>query len=281
MKFGKIVKAVAVSLVVGALALSSIGAQTGKTLVFGFAPGPYSDLFKLAVKPTLEKQGYKIQITEFTDWVQPDVALGNGSIDANLFQHSLYLAQFAKDHNLKLSPVIDVPTAGLGIYSNKIKKIADLKKGDVLALPNDATNLARSLRFLASLKLLTFKKDISPTTASEKDIDQNPLGLVIRPLDAAQLPRSLDSVTVAVISGNYAIDAGLKLSEALELEILDESIKNVFAVRTEDLDKQWVKDLAAAVQSDYFATIATDPNQIFSAFQKPQWLIDKLKSAKK
>jgi D-methionine transport system substrate-binding protein len=269
------------SLTLGALLLVGVGAQTGKTLTFGFAPGPYSDLFKAAIQPGLEKKGYKIQIKEFTDYVQPDLALGNGSIDANLYQHSLYLAQFSKDHNLKLSPVIIVPTVGLGLYSNKIKSISELKKGDVVTIANDATNLARALRFLAALNIITFKKDISPTTASEKDIDQNPLGLVFTPLEAAQLPRTLDSATASVVNGNYAIAAGLKLTDALKLEVLDENIKNLIAVRTEDLDKQWVKDIKAVVESDEFAKVIDDPKYIFGGFQKPQWLVDKLKAAKK
>jgi hypothetical protein len=130
------------TLCIGCFAIQGLRAQAGKTLTFGFVPGPYSDLFKTAVQPGLVKKGYRIQIREFSDYVQPDLALGNGGIDANLFQHTLYLTQFAKDHNLKLAPVISVPTAGQGLYSHKIKSIDALKRGDVVTLSNDATNLA-------------------------------------------------------------------------------------------------------------------------------------------
>lgn len=256
----------------GLFAATGLNAQAGKKLIFGFVPGPYSDLFKTAVEPGLVKKGYKIQIREFSDYVQPDLALGNGGIDANLFQHTLYLNQFAKDHNLRLAPVISVPTAGQGLYSKKIKSIDQLKRGDIVTLSNDSTNLARTLRFLARLGLVTFKPGISPTTASEKDIDQNPRGLVFKLLEAAQLPRTLDSATASVINGNYAISAGMDVHSALKLEDLDENTKNVFAVRSADLDQPWVKDLKEVVQSREFAAAMDSPKLGYRSFQKPLWM---------
>lgn len=243
-----------------------------KTIVFGIAPGPYGDLIKQGIKPGLEKKGYKIELKEFSDYVQPNLALANGALDANLFQHRPYLEKFSADKGLKLSPVINVPTAGLGFYSNKVKSIKDLKKGDVITLANDPTNLARALRFLAKLELLTIKKDVDPTKASEKDIDQNPKGLSFKPLEAAQLPRTLDSSTASVVNGNFAIAAGLKLSDALELEDLDENIKNLIAVRTEDLDKPFVRDIKTVVESEEFLSVINDPNRIFFSFQRPEWI---------
>lgn len=257
-------------LLVAGLSLSSFAAD--KTIIFGISPGPYGDLIKQAIQPGLEKKGYKVEIKEFSDYVQPNLALSNGAIDANLFQHRLYLDKFSADKGLKLSPVINVPTAGLGLYSHKVKSINDLKKGDVITLANDPTNLARALRFLAKLDLLTIKKDIDPTTASEKDIDQNPKGLVFKPLEAAQLPRTLDSSAASVVNGNFAIAAGLKLSDALKLEELDENIKNLIAVRTEDLDKPFVKDIKAVVESDEFLSVIDDPKRVFKSFQRPEWI---------
>lgn len=264
------------------VALSApVAAQiTPNVIVFGVAPGPYGDLIKTAIAPGLEKKGYKVVLKEFSDYVQPNLALANGDIDANLFQHRLYLEKFSADKGLKLSPVINVPTAGLGLYSHKVKSIDALKAGDVVTLANDPTNLARALRFLAKLGLLTLKKDIDPLTASEKDIDQNPRGLVFKPLEAAQLPRTLDSATAAVINGNYAIAAGISLSSALELEVLDENIKNLVAVKTADLDKPFVKDTKAVIESPDFLIIVDDPKHIFKDFQKPDWLKAKATAAK-
>jgi D-methionine transport system substrate-binding protein len=270
-------------LAVLALGIGAASAQiTPKTIVFGVAPGPYGDLIKAAIQPGLEKKGYKVVLKEFSDYVQPNLALGNNSIDANLFQHRLYLEKFSADKGLKLSPVINVPTAGLGIYSNKIKSLDQLKKGDVVTLANDPTNLARALRFLAHEGLLTFKKDIDPVKASEKDIEQNPRGLVFKPLEAAQLPRTLDSAAVSVVNGNFAIAAGLRLSDAIKLEQLDESIKNLVAVKTADLDKPFVQDIKQVIDSPEFLATVEDPKHIFKDFQKPDWLAAKAaKAAKK
>jgi len=263
------------SLAAISLAPSASAQITPKTIVFGVAPGPYIDLLKVAIQPGLEKKGYKIVYKEFSDYVQPNLALANGSIDANLFQHRLYLEKFSADKGLKLSPVINVPTAGLGLYSNKIKAVNQLKKGDIVTLANDPTNLARALRFLAKLGVLTFKKDIDPLTASEKDIEQNPLGLVFKPLEAAQLPRTLDSATASVVNGNYAIAAGLSLSSALKLEELDENIKNLVAVKTEDLNKPFVQDIKQVIESPEFLAAVDDPKNVFKEFQKPDWLKEK------
>ena len=269
-------------LAVLALGIGAASAQiTPKTIVFGVAPGPYGDLIKAAIQPGLEKKGYKVVLKEFSDYVQPNLALANNSIDANLFQHRLYLEKFSADKGLKLSPVINVPTAGLGIYSNKIKSLDHLKKGDVVTLANDPTNLARALRFLAHEGLLTFKKDIDPVRASEKDIEQNPRGLVFKPLEAAQLPRTLDSAAASVVNGNFAIAAGLRLSDAIKLEQLEESIKNLVAVKTADLDKPFVQDIKQVIESPEFLATVEDPKHIFKDFQKPNWLAAKASKAAK
>ncbi|KHT38985.1 MetQ/NlpA family ABC transporter substrate-binding protein [Pectobacterium brasiliense] len=251
------------------LALASSDPQT---ITFGVAPGPYGDMVNLAIKPELVKKGYKVVVREFSDYVQPNLALANGSIDANLFQHTLYLEKFAADKGLKISPLITVPTASMGFYSKKIKSLDELKKGDVVTLSNDATNLARGLRFLQSIGLVTIKADIDPTKASEKDILENPSGLVFKPMEAAQLPRTLDSVTASLVNGNFALASGMKLSSAIKLETLDENLKNIIAVRTDDLDKPFVKDTKAIVESPAYAAVINDPALMYSQFQKPEWM---------
>ncbi|GKW09847.1 MetQ/NlpA family ABC transporter substrate-binding protein [Pectobacterium sp. IFB5596] len=243
-----------------------------QTITFGVAPGPYGDMVNLAIKPELVKKGYKVVVREFSDYVQPNLALANGSIDANLFQHTLYLEKFAADKGLKISPLIIVPTASMGFYSKKIKSLDELKKGDVVTLSNDATNLARGLRFLQSMGLITIKADIDPTKASEKDILENPRGLVFKPMEAAQLPRTLDSVTASLVNGNFALASGMKLSSAIKLETLDENLKNIIAVRTDDLDKPFVKDTKAIVESPAYAAVINDPALMYSQFQKPEWM---------
>jgi D-methionine transport system substrate-binding protein len=243
------------------------------TIVFGVAPGPYGDMVKQAIAPSLKEKGYKVVVREFSDYVQPNMALANGSIDANLFQHSLYFDKFTADKNLKLAKLITVPTAGMGIYSHKVKSLDELKKGDIVTLSNDPTNLARGLRFLQSMELITIKENIDPTKASERDIATNPKGLVFKSLEAAQLPRTLDSASAALVNGNFAIAAGLKLSSALKQEHLDENLKNIIAVRAEDADKRFAKDIVETVKSPAYEKAIDDPQNIFNAFQKPDWMV--------
>lgn len=282
MSYGKKTGWVAVILAALAFVSGSVFAESQK-LVVGVAPGPYGDLIRYAIKPFLEKKGYAIEIKEFSDYVQPNLALNNGDLDANLFQHVRYLKKFSADKGLNLTEVITIPTAGLGIYSRKITaKNADdlktkLKKGDTITLANDPTNLARALGLLQKHGLITLKGAIDPTKASEKDIDQNPYGLVVQPIEAAQLPRSLDSVTLSVVNGNYAIAAGIPLSSAIIKEELVEELKNLVAVRTADIDKPFVKDIKEVIQSVDFKTVVEDPKHVFKDFQRPAWYVEKWK----
>ena len=229
-------------------------------------------MVKQAIAPSLKEKGYKVVVREFSDYVQPNMALSNGSIDANLFQHSLYFDKFTADKGLKLTRLLAVPTAGMGFYSRKISSLDELKKGDIVTLSNDPTNLARGLRFLQSLGLITIKDNIDPTKASERDIATNPKGLVFKPLEAAQLPRTLDGVTASLVNGNFAIAAGLKLSSALKQEQLDENLKNIIAVRTEDADKPFAKDIVEVVKSPAYRAVIDDPKNVYNAFQKPEWM---------
>lgn len=246
-----------------------------KEIRFGVSPGPYGDLITQAIKPSLEKKGYKVSLVQFQDYVQPNLALANKETEANLFQHQLYLEKFSADRGLKLSSIVNVPTAGLGIYSNKIKSLKELKKGDEVTLSQDPTNLARGLRFLQKEGIVKLKPDVDPTKATERDIAENPYGLRFTLLEAAQIPRSLGSATIALVNGNFAIAAGLKLSDAIVLEKLDENIKNVVAVRSEDLNKPFVKDIQEAVRSEAFQKVVQDPKNIFSSFQAPTWYVEK------
>lgn len=259
--------------VAAALSLAPLArASAQQDLVFGVSPGPYGDMVRKALKPSLEKKGYRVSVKEFSDYVQPNLALANGSITANLFQHSVYLAKFAADKGLKLSPILSVPTAGAGIYSRRVRSIAELKAGDELVLSNDPTNLARHLRFLQKAGLLKLRPGADAAKVSEKDIAENPRQLRFRPIEAAQAPRALDSVAAVVVNGNFAISAKIPLSSALVTEQLDEELKNVVAVRTEDLEKPFAKDIRAVLESAEFRAAIDDPSGIFKDFQKPAWM---------
>ncbi|OMF24808.1 hypothetical protein BK133_22185 [Paenibacillus sp. FSL H8-0548] len=240
-----------------------------KSLKIGATAGPYSDMVNKAIKPLMEEKGYKIEIVEFNDYVQPNKSLDNGSIDANLFQHIIYLNKFAQDNKLELSSVISVPTAPMGLYSNTIKSIDDIKEGSSLTIANDPANLARSLLLLQDIGLVTIKDDADPATISDKDIENNVKNLKITSLEAAQLPRTLDSSNLSVVAGNFALAAGMDLTSALQLENMSENYRNVVAVRTTDAESQFAKDLKEVIES---AEFEQKIDEQFQGFSKPEWM---------
>lgn len=244
-------------------------ASSSKKIRFGSTAGPYSDMVRKAIAPILEKKGYTVEVTEFGDYVQPNLALAEGSIDANLFQHEVYLKKFAADKNLQLSPVIKVPTGPAGIYSNKFKSIDEIADGASIAIPNDPANLSRALGILEKNGLITIKPDADPLKISEKDIAENKKNLKVTPMEAAQLPRALDGQDLAVVPGNFALAAKMDLNSALALEVMPEHYLNLVAVKTADLDKQFVKDIKEAVESPEFEKTIDEQ---FKGFFKPDWM---------
>lgn len=213
------------------------------TKVVGVAPGPYGDMATKVISPLLEKKGFKLTTKLFNDYVQPNKALASGQIDADLFQHTSYLEKFAADNDLKLSVVEEVPTLGMGIYSKKLKSLDDLEDGATVAIANDASNLARTLQLLAANNLITLKGDIDETKATVDDIATNPKNLTFKTLDAAQLVRSMDTVDIALVPGNYSWAADLDPADALALEKLKENYKNVFVVQTDEIDSDFAQEL--------------------------------------
>ena len=240
-----------------------------KDIVVGVCAGPYGDMFKDAIQPSLEKKGYKVTIKEFSDYVQPNKALANKEIDVNMFQHSVYLKKFATGNKLELTAITEIPTAGMGVYSNKVKSLDELKEGALVTLPDDPTNLTRALKVLAAAGLVKINPKVDIATATEKDLSENSKKLKFKLIEAPQLPRTLDSADLAVVNGNYAISAGLSVSEAIYNEKLSERYVNVIAVRTADADAQLSKDIREIVKSSEFKSVIDDPKGQYSYFQKP------------
>ena len=245
-------------------------ASDDKTLTFGATAGPYSDMLKKAIIPGLEEKGYKVEVTEFGDYIQPNNALNSGDIDANLFQHIVYLENFAKENNMELSNLIVVPTAPLGIYSSKFESINDIADGSAVTIPNDPVNAARALLVLEANGLVEIDPNVEPLKASEKDIVENPKNLVVTPIEAAQLPRSVDSADLAAVPGNFAIAASMNLTDALVLEDMPDQFRNVVAVKTENKDKQFAKDIIEVIESEQFEKVIDSDFQGFiSAYPNP------------
>jgi len=239
-----------------------------KEIRFGATAGPYADQVRYGIKPLLEKRGYKVTIVEFSDYVQPNLALADGAIDANAFQHVVYLKKFSADRKLQLSELVQVPTAPIGIYSHKHKTLAEVKSGATVSLPNDPTNLARAIAILRQIGWITLKPNTDAVRATERDIEGNPLNLKLIQLEAAQLPRSLDDVDYAFVNGNFALASGLKLTSSLALEKIPDYYMNLVAVRTVDLSKPFVADIRDAYRSAEFKTVT---QQRFAGFVTPAY----------
>ena len=240
-----------------------------KNLVIGGTAGSNTDQLKAGIVPLLEKKGYKVKLVEFNDYVQPNLALAQGSLDANFFQHQVYLKKFAADQKLDITELVQGPIAPMGVYSTKRKTLAEAKEGDRVTLPNDPSNLARALVLLEQNKLITIKAGIDPLRASEKDVAENPKKLKFIPLEAAQLPRSLGDTEYAIVNGNFAISSGLKLTEAVVLEKTPDYYLNVVAVKTADKNTQWAKDIAEAYRSKEFKAVVGSK---FQGYAKPSFL---------
>lgn len=243
-------------------------AKAPKELVIGTSAGPYADQVKLGIKPILEKQGYKVKLVEFNDYIQPNFALAEGSLDANIFQHVIYLTKFSTEHKLQLSELVKVPTAPIAIYSKKHKTLNDVKEGTTIALPNDPTNQARALVLLDQLGWIKLRDKYDPVRASEKDIATNTKKIKLIPLEAAQLPRSLQDTDYSFVNGNYALASGLKLKDALATEKISSNYANLVAVRTADKDKQFARDIAAAYRSHEFLEVT---NKHFADYAKTDY----------
>lgn len=247
-------------LVLGALAAalgllgSAVQAQSPakKELTIGTTAGSNIEVLKRGIQPQLEQKGYKVKLVEFSDYVQPNHALAQGSLDANFFQHIIYLKNFAEKNKLDLVEIAQGPIAPLGLYSQKRKTLAEVKEGDRIAVPNDPTNLARTFVFLEQYGLIKAKTGVDPLKVTERDIAENPKKLKFVPLEAAQLPRALQDTEFSVINGNFAISSGLKLQDAVALEKTPDYYLLVAAVRSPDRDTPWARDLAAAFKTPFF-----------------------------
>ena len=191
-------------------------AETDNVITVGASPTPHAEILN-AVKDDLAQAGYTLEVKEYNDYILPNTALQDGELDANYFQHITYLNDFNQENGTDLVSVAEIHFEPFGLYSEKVTDVADLPDGAVVAVPNDTTNEARALLLLQQEGLIKLK-DGAGISATVLDIEENPKNLQIQEVEAAQVPRTLPEVDLAAINGNYALNAGLNVADAIATE---------------------------------------------------------------
>ena len=225
-----------------------------KVITVAASPSPHAQILTEAVAGVLEKDGYTLEVKEFTDYVQPNNVVENGEIDANYFQHQPYLDDFNAENNTHLVSVVAVHYEPFGIYSKQHASLDELAEGAVISVPNDTTNETRALQLLQAQGIITLKEDAG-LNATKADIVDNPYNVDIQEIEAAALPPTLDSADFAVINGNYAIPAGLNVAnDALACEDAAseaaQTFANIIAVKEGAEDSEKIQALVKAITSD-------------------------------
>ena len=258
MKFKKLAVPFAI-LAFASLALAGCGnssssstkpSETKKEIKIGATAGPHAEVAE-AVAKEAQKQGLNVKVVEFTDYITPDKALASGDIDLNSYQHKPFLDNFNKQKNYDLVPISKTILMRMGVYSDKVKDVKDIKDGGIVAIPNDPTNGGRGLVLLEKAGLIKLKDGVG-FKATIADIAENPKNLQFKELEAAQLPRSLADVDAAAITMNYVMSAGLDVKkQGIFLESKDEPLAvMVLAARNKDKDDQTYKKIADIFRSE-------------------------------
>ena len=222
------------------------------TIKVGATPTPHAEILT-QVKEQLAAEGVNLEIVEYTDYVQPNLAVESGELDANYFQHQPYLDDFNAENDTHIVTVAAIHYEPLGIYPGKTATLDALADGAQIAVPNDTTNEARALLLLEANGIITLKEGVG-MSATKIDIVENPKNVEIIEIEAAQVPRSLADVDLGVINGNYALEAGLKGSDALATEDKDsiaaDTYANVVCVKEGNEQNEAIQKLVAAMQSE-------------------------------
>lgn len=227
----------------------------------GTSPGPYSELFLEAVKPILEKEGYQIEQTEFTELIQADVALTEGAIDLNVDQHTAYLNNFNENKAAQLVGITPIPTVPAGLFPGRKTNLEEVKEHDKIGIPDDASNTARAFNLLQKAGWIKLKEGVDPVKATKEDIESNPKNLELIQMSSAQIPRSLADLDYAVIPGSIVYSAKLEPNDSLLSEDVLKEYELVATVDEKNSESDWAKDVVKAYHSDTFKNYLMEHNQ--------------------
>lgn len=235
--------------------------QTKKEISMGVSPGPYNDLFKDAVMPILESEGYKVKLVNFPHLLESDVALSEGSIDLTVAQHTAYMDVFNSQRKANLKPVVHVPSVPAAIFSNKYTSLQQVFAGAKVAIPQDASNAARSYNLLEKAGWIKLKENANPIIVSKNDIAQNIAGIDIIEMDSANIPRVMNEVDFAVIPGSIVYSANIDSNKALLLETIIPDLEIMVVVNGGNENSQWAQDIKRIYQSQQFKDYMKEHNQ--------------------
>lgn len=228
------------------------GATDMKVLKIGASTVPHAEILEF-VKPMLAEEGIDLQITEYTDYVIPNTAVESHELDANYFQHVPYMDSFNEENGTHLVSAVAVHYEPMGLFAGKTAALADLADGATIAVPNDPTNEARALLLLQQEGLIKVKDGVG-LNATPNDIVENPKNIKFFEAEAAAVARSLQDVDFAIVNGNYALEAGLKVTDALAVESKDseaaQTFANIVSVYDGDQEKPEIQALAKALTSE-------------------------------
>ena len=253
MKKKVLVSVLTAALVLGTLTSCGAGKKDDGTITVAASATPHAEILE-QVKPILAEQGYTLEVTVFNDYVQPNQVVESGEYDANYFQHIPYLDSFNEEQGTHLVNAGGIHYEPFGIYPGTKGSLSDIAEGDTIAVPNDTTNEARALLLLQDNVILTLKEGVG-LTATVRDIEENPYGVEIQELEAAQVPRVKDEVAFMVLNGNYAMEAGFSVAkDAVAYEQSDseaaQTYVNVIAVKEGNENNAGIKALVEALKSD-------------------------------
>ena len=240
---------------------SKVDNQTKKEISMGVSPGPYNDLFKDAVKPILEAEGYKVKLVNFPHLLESDVALSEGSIDLTVAQHTAYMDVFNSQRKANLKPVVHVPSVPAAIFSNKYTSIRNVFSGAKIGIPQDASNAARSYNLLEKAGWIKLKPNTNPIIVSKNDIAENIAGVDIVEMDSANIPRVLNELDFAVIPGSIVYSANIDSKKALLSETIIPDLEIMVVVNGGNENSQWAKDIKRIYQSQQFKEYMKEHNQ--------------------
>lgn len=242
-----------------ASAASSTAASAGTasagaagTIRYGKSQGPYTELFEAAIVPILEKEGYTVEGTDFSELLTADIALNDGDVDVNVEQHTAYAENFNASYNGDLTPICPIPTVPAGIFSATHTSLDEITDGAKVAVPNDASNTARAYVLLQKAGWITLDSSVDLAVVTQDDITENPHNIEFTEMASLNIPSALQDFDFAVITGSIVYNAGIDASTALLTEdVLPQLILQV-VVKKDNADTDWAKAITAAYHSDEF-----------------------------